>query len=305
MNISWIFIAMIPPFLWALNNHIDKFLVTRFSEKYGSEGLVVISAIFGVVFLPLLLIFVKGIFVLPIINNILLLLSGFAYVLALIFYIKAFSFEETSRLVVVFGILPVFSYVFGYLFLGEVLSLQSLFGGLIVIIGVALISFKFDHRKTFVWKPLPVLLMVLASIFFALSFALYKTFAIGIDFWPTLFWQYSGIALAGLFLMFFSKFRTSFFSMVRYGSRKILILNACNEILNFLGITLTNFVYLIAPIALVAVSIQAFQTLFSIIIGVILTLFFSHIGKEDISAQNVVLKIMALLIVVLGLVIAL
>lgn len=294
---------MIPPLLWAINNHIDKFLVTRLVEKYGSEGLVIISSIFGLVLLPFFLIFVDGIFTLPILNNIILVSSGFFYVLGMIFYIKAFSYDETSRLVLVFNILPVFSFLLAHFFLGERLAPVSMIGGLVVLIGASLLSLRFhEERRGFIWKPVPVMLMVFASLLFALTSFFYKKYAIDLSFFPGLFWQYLGITMFGFLLLFFKSYRTSFIGMMRGDSKKVFSLNIFNELSNFIGITIANYVYLIAPLALVVVTIQAFQSIFVVLIGVVLTLFFPRFGKEDISFKNISFKLFALAIIVGGLV---
>lgn len=301
MQLSWIFIALIPPLLWAMANHIDRFLVTRYAGEGDVKGLLVVSALAGVITLPWIGIFAPGIFSLSLLTALFLIVSGFIYVLALLLYLKAFSLGgEASQLAIVYNSIPLFTFILGYFFLGEVLGGFQIIGGLIILTGTLLLSISFSEDRRMAWKPKPIAFVLLASFLFALFFFLFKFFARDLSYWPAMFWQYTGWVTAGLFLLTLPRYRTSFLSLIKEGSVKMLSLNFFNELLNVVGVIVANSVYLIAPLALVSVTIQGFQSVFVVIIGIMLTVFLPRYGKEAIDSHNLGIKVLAIIFTVTG-----
>jgi uncharacterized membrane protein len=303
MQYSWIFLAILPPLLWAMTNHIDKFLVTRYGKDGDVYGLIVVSAIAGVVVFPIIPLFVSGVFALSFGQAFSLIFSGFLYVLALLFYFKAFSYTETSKLVILYNTIPLFTFILGFLFLGETLTFLQIAGGLIILSGASLLSLGLDEGGKFNWHFKPIVLMLVASFFFASFFFLFKKFALDLDFWPAMFWQYAGWFIIGTFLLFIPKFRRSFLRIFSRGRSKFLGINVFNELLNVGGVLIANSVYLIAPIALVSVTIQGLQSIFSIVLGVLMTLFLPNMGKERITFSHIGFKMAALSVILIGVVI--
>ena len=61
--------------------------------------------------------------------------------------------------------------------------------------------------------------------------------------------------------------------------------NAANELINLGGGLGVRFASLLAPVALVS-AISATSTFFVFLFGILLTLFFPNIGREDLSRRN-------------------
>ena len=62
--------------------------------------------------------------------------------------------------------------------------------------------------------------------------------------------------------------------------------NAANELINLGGGLGVRYASLLAPVALVS-AISATTTFFVFLFGILLTLFFPRLGREDLSARNV------------------
>ena len=84
--------------------------------------------------------------------------------------------------------------------------------------------------------------------------------------------------------------------------RRYLILNTTNEALNLISHLLVNYANLIIPVALVTV-LNGFQSAFVFIFGVIGTIIFPKYIKEDLSKNNVIQKILCIILSIVGLII--
>ncbi len=143
--------------------------------------------------------------------------------------------------------------------------------------------------------------ILLAALFFAFNDVLFKKFTIyqG-SFVTSLFWQHLGVFIVGISFFLLSKnFREDFFSLIQNGHTKIFVLNSFSEFFYALGGLLSNLATLFAPVVLVLV-VNSYQTVFTFIIGISLTLFLPHIITEKISKRHLIQRILAIVIILLG-----
>lgn len=127
--------------------------------------------------------------------------------------------------------------------------------------------------------------MFLASFLVALNGFIFKLVAIQADFWTTSFWEYVGLTiLAFALLVFVKSYRKQFFEVVKANKLPVLSLNGLNEVINIIAKFSMNFATLLAPLALVWV-VNGFQPFFIFIYGVILTIFFPHLGTETLPKK--------------------
>lgn len=111
---NWFLIALIPPAVWSITNHLDKYLLSKYFKGGGVGALMVFSSLVGVFLLPIIyLLHPEALSVKPI-NAILMALNGFLYVLAVLPYFYALNKDEASIAVPLFQLIPVFSYVLDY-----------------------------------------------------------------------------------------------------------------------------------------------------------------------------------------------
>jgi drug/metabolite transporter (DMT)-like permease len=79
------------------------------------------------------------------------LLAGVLFLVTLVFWYKALHQSEASRVVPIVGALvPIFSFILSFVFLGETLSKNQLLAFIILICGGILISIK--HTKVYVYQ---------------------------------------------------------------------------------------------------------------------------------------------------------
>ena len=299
---NWFLIALSAPFLWSIVNIFDNYLVANFSTKErerSSGGLVLFSSLVGIIIAFLIYLTNSNLFEIPLIDKILLFITGILTIVWIIFYLFALEIEEVSNVVPWFLTVPIFGYILGYFFLGETLTNKELLGSLIILIGVALVSIDWQkgNRKL---KHKPVLYMSIACFLVAISGVVFKYVTVDNDFWISSFWEYLGLGITGLMIyLFVPKYRNEFHFMNKEGGKKIFLLNTFSEFLTIAGNLLTNYALLLAPVTLVYL-VGSFQPAIVLILAILGTKFLPKLIKEDISKENLKIKLLSIILMLIG-----
>ncbi len=297
---NWFFIALGAPFLWALVNISDQYLVAKYSTgERGSGGLVLFSSLIGIVAAIAIGIFSPGIFTVPFLDKALLIITGGITILWIILYLFTLEITDVSAVVPWFLTIPIFGYLLGYLFLGETLTVQQQLGSLIILAGVFLISIDFSKTKKGIkWRP--ALYMIVACLLIAISGVIFKYVTIENSFWISSFWEYVGLGGFGILIyLFVPKYRQEFMLMNKQGGIKIFTLNTLSEIITIFGNLLTNYAIILAPVALVYL-VSSFQPAIVLFLTLFATKFFPNIAREDLAYKTLVPKLVAILLMTLG-----
>jgi len=295
---NWLLIALIGPALWALVNHIDKYIVSRYFTGRGVGSLVLFTSASGLIISLFILIFGYSHLGIGLIPAISIAINGALLVAAFIPYMHALENEEASWASSLYQLIPIFSYILALIFLHETLSLQQIGASLLVVVGAVAISLDLSSKISFKLKPF--LLMVLSSFMIAVNGLIFKIVALDANYWGTAFWEYVGGGLFGIIL--FSSlplYRTQFISVIKRGKTGVLVVNLLAEILNIIAKLAANFASLFAPLALVWV-VNGFQPLIVFIYGIIITVFLPRFGKEDLSKRTVIQKVSAIAVMIVG-----
>ncbi len=297
---NWFFIALGAPFLWALTNIFDQYLVAKYSTgTRGSGGLVLFSSLIGIFIALGVFLFGFSVLDISLLDKFLLLLIGGIKIAWIILYLFTLEIEDISSVVPWFMTIPIFGYILGYLFLGETLSTTQQLGSLVTLLGVFLISIDFSKGKKQVkWRP--ALYMLSACLLVSISGIIFKYVTAGGDFWVSSFWEYLGLGLIGVLIyLFVPKYRDEFMQMNRAGGVKIFTLNTVSEVFATVGDFLTNFALLLAPVAMVYL-VGSFQPAIVLFLTLLTTKFFPSIVKENLDRNILFPKILAIVIITIG-----
>jgi uncharacterized membrane protein len=98
---NWFLIALLPPALWSVTNHFDKYLLSRYFKGGGVGALMVFSSIIGVFLLPIIAFLHPEVLQFNLIN-ILIAINGFLYTLSVLPYFYALQKDEASICVPLF-----------------------------------------------------------------------------------------------------------------------------------------------------------------------------------------------------------
>jgi uncharacterized membrane protein len=225
-----------------------------------------------------------------------LLAAGIAAEIALVPYYRALSYDDTSRVLPLFQIIPVFVAILSYLLLGETLTLHGMIAFLLILLGGFILAAKkisfaaFRLRQSFWWA-------MAAAVLYAFPYVLFKLVVVRADFWTTLAYECLGgaIGAGALFLIFLKKSEQEAVAV----TRKTWIIIVSNEILYFVGQLSGFYAVTLGPVALVS-ALGSTSPFFTLIFGVILSLWLPQVIKEDIAESTLAIKITAIVFILAG-----
>lgn len=291
---TWILLAFCGPVLWAASTHIDKYLVERFFKDSGVGALLIFTALIGLFGLPFIAAFVD-VFAIGATGIAVTSLSGLLYLTAMYFYLRALQQEEATVIAPLFQTSTLFTYAIAYFVLHERLTGTRLLGGLLIIVSAAAISYEPGHRfKLGIVAPILACTATLAA-----SSVIFKFFAIKDAFWAVTFWSFAGEALFGAVMLAVPRVRRNFLGMFKKSPGAVIGINAANELINLGGGLAMRYASLLGPVSLVQ-AIGGTTSFFVFAFGVILSLFFPKLGRENLSRGSLVQKGVAVILIVAG-----
>lgn len=293
---SWIILALCAPVFDTVVNFIDKYLVGEKVKDY--RALPIFMGIVGAIAGMILFAFRGYAFFAPV-DMILILGAGILTYFSIYYYFKALDFEETSIVVLLFQASPIITLILSYLFLHESITLQQLLGFILVLAATTAVSL--DSTSKGILKLNASFFYIMASnIFWSCGAIVFKYTAPSNDFVSTLGIEGIGIGLGALIAYTYDKdIRKAFLTTIPHVSLTVLGLLTLNEILSLTGKWLVFWAVLLGPVALVDVVVSV-QVFYAITAGWILTFFFPHIFKEDLSRNALTLKIAAAITLMIG-----
>jgi len=298
---NWFFIALITPFAHSIANFIDKILLSKYFHSFSLFVFIIYSAITSIIVLPIFIIF-GGVDILkiPFYDILLLIAAGICSAVAIYFYLFALYREDTSVVVPFFQLIPIFSFILGFFILRETLSAGQIIGSIIIIFGAVLLSIEIEEGKKIRFRRHVIFAMVAMALLMALGGVMFKFVASSNNFWLSNFWESVGFALFGTAIFIIrKKDREAFYDSVRLHKLKITLSVLLSEIITLGGNLTLNFAFLLAPIALIR-TVEGYQAVFALIIGIAITKMFPKILQEKMHWKHMVPKILTIIVVLIG-----
>ncbi|MEM7822902.1 MAG: EamA family transporter [Candidatus Aenigmatarchaeota archaeon] len=280
---EWFWLSLLAAFLWSIVNIIDKHVIDRELKDPILCSISYTSAVFFVfLFSSLLLSKVDFGIESPI-----SFAAGVIFGFAVYFYFKALRYGEISRVIPLSMLGVLFVVMFALIFFGESLNLLNYIGIASLLLGAILISYKKDRAgKKF------VLFGLISAMLFALRDILTK-------------W---GMAASPLSVLFWIALGTLFYSLfmiaIHHPHLRKKMVSGVEHIfiVSFISaIALLVFVFAmsIGPLSLVRVAATS-QGLFVFILALFLSKTHPHIIKEEMRASIIERKLIAILLIILG-----
>ncbi len=310
---SWLVYAFSGPVLWAISTHLDKYLVERYFKRSDVAVLLVFTAFIGVLALPFIAVCQPAVFTPRPGSIALIVASGILYMGAMLLYLRALQGEEASVVAPFFQASPLFAYGLAYVVLGETLSSRQLLGGVSIVVGALIVSVRLTpaapslassaggggERRGF--KIRLAALMLACGFALALSSLIFKAFALTVDFWTTTFWLFVGQAIFGAALLAVPSYRKQLAAVVRANTAALVTINGSNELINLGGSLGNRYALMFAPLSVVQ-AIGSTTTLFVFAFGVLITVFFPRLSREQLSLGDLIQKGAAAVLVAAGVV---
>jgi transporter family protein len=296
---TWIIWAIIPPLIWSLLNHLDKYLISKYSHHVGVGGLVIMSSLFAGLTLPVIYLINASVIDILVYDSIILTLSGLLVALGILFYLYALDTDETSIVVLFWLLIPIFSYFLGILFLGEYIQTTKIIGSVVVLIGVMVLSIDIDQKYKI--KIITPILMIMSSLAISVSNMMFKSLNTEYSFWQGMFWNQGGLLLFALLsLIFVKRYRHDFVSILRINNLELGLFNAIGEALQIVAAFIAYYSILMAPVSLVLLIGYTAQPMFVFLSGIILSLLFPKVVKEKVGHKHLFQRTLAIIIMLSG-----
>lgn len=287
----WLFFALLAPIMLAVNNILDKFILTKKLRNPYSFN--ILTMMFDLV--PLFLIVI----IFPISFGIFALAGifvGLMIVPALYLYNKAIMFEEASRVGSLTYIYPIFTTLLAFVFLGETLGATEYAGVLLLVAGAILISYRKKSGKFIVSAA--IFLMLAYSFLWAVDSIITDYSLSYFDFWSFYAWSLVGSFFGGLLMLIPGKARRTFSNDARNskGALPMIFVTSCVFYIGELAF--------MAALALGSPSLtsalSSTQPLFTLIFASFLSVFYPHILKEETDMMSMAAKIAAIIMIISG-----
>src|SRR5215510_8596752 len=187
---SWFFIALCGPLLLACANHNDKFLLSRYLEEKNIGAIVIFSALFSGVAIPIVLFIQPDVYDVSFVQGSAVVATGMLSVVAVVCYLYALDLDEASFVTPLYQTVPIFAYFLGYVVLGETITRAQGLASFVIIVGALALSFEFG-RRGMRFKRNVVALMLAASLLSPINGVIFKLIAVDKGFWVSLFFVLS------------------------------------------------------------------------------------------------------------------
>jgi len=301
----WYGYALVGPAIWALLNHLDKYLLARFfKEGATAPVLVVFTGFAGFLVATAIVLFGASVRMPAPWQAGLVMGAGALLVSSCIPYMIAMRRNEASIVASLYRLTPLFVFALSYVVLGEGLHPRQVVGGLVTIAGSISLIVDLDKKRRYKLDMCTFLLMCAACLMNACSVVIFKSVALGASFWNSAFWEYIG---AGLFSAALScgvpAFRRSLVLLWRSRRAYVLVpVTISGELFNLLANLSVGFAGLMAPLALVSI-VTGLHPLFLLAYGIVFTVLFPTFSRERLTRHRLLQKIGAIGVMCAGIVV--
>jgi|GEM_PF-1712695 len=292
---TWLVYALLAAVLMTVINFGDKFVVE--SQVPNPLALIIFLSWFNLA-IALILWVIVGFETIPMKETIIMLLNGTTPAFAGFFYFQAVSKTETTRIVILSQLGPVFTLILSMIFLSETLTGGQYLGFALILIAAIAVTMQRSKTKIGdvvepVWDVL--ILMTFANLIYGGGLVLADSVVESLvtDFQSLLLiTAYTGLGywLGGLVLfVLVPEVRRQFMKHARTTKFKALVSLSGVESVFMLRQVVLFMALSLGSASLVSI-IGSLNVFIAIFFGWMLTLWQPHIFKEDISSSNLIQK---------------
>ena len=290
----WIYVVLLAQLIWSVCSLIDKFVIHKGHIKNPLVYIAVngITQVFIIFLIPFIKIGLLGFF-----DFAMALISSITVMAGIALYYKAVQYDEISRINILFQIIPVFTFILSFLILGEIITGYHFLGFLLLITGGILVSCR-KTKKSFKFSRAFYYLLP-ASMLIAISYIAAKHVFNITNFWNGVFWlRLTGLAV--LFTLFIPQVKNDFVHSFKNMNMKIKKLLFFKMVIDFSAFILSDLAILLGPVTLVSALASSSAPVLVFILALFTSLYAPQWVKEDIDKNTILLKAIAIILVVTG-----
>ena len=226
------------------------------------------------------------------------MISGILFTYALLSMFKALARDDISRVTpLIGGLQPIFVFLMAYLILGERLVTTQLLAFILILAGGILITIQLNKNKS--QSSRMFFLSSLASFLFATSFVLTKYIFNNTEFISGFIWIRIGAFVGALLLLLSAANRKAIF----HGNKKIKkstsIIFILGQLAGAVAFIMINWAISLGSVTFVN-ALQGLQYVFLFLLVLLLMRKRPNLLGEDMSKKVVIQKIVAILLIAIG-----
>ena len=293
---NWIYFVLTANLIWSFTSLIDKIVISKGHIKNPlvyilTNGLMNVLLI---LFLPF--VSFKS---LNFMDFLIALFSGAAFVAALAFYYKAVEHDEISKVIILFQLGPIFVLALSYIFLGEILTKNNFIGFLLLLTAGLLVSYKRIKNSFKLSKAFS--LMLISTFFSAIALVTSKHIFNVTSFWSAFLWlRLVEFIAVGVLLV--PSIRKEAVDTYKSMTPKIKILIIFKMVINFSAFVFSGYAINNGLISLVTALGSSALPLFVFFLAMITSIYFPNIVKEEIDKKTILTKVLAIILIIIGIV---
>ena len=292
----WIFFALLSSLIWGTTSFIDKIVISRGYIK-SPFVYIVLNGLMNVLIL-FLLPFV-GIHPLTPLQTFVAIAFGICMSASIIAYYKAVEHDDISKVVILFQLEPVIILILSFLFLKEKLSMGHLIGFVLILGAGFLVSYRkvegsFKLNRAFYF-------MIFSGILASLAYITIKYVYSSTTFWNAFVWTRLA-NMSAMLVLFSPSIRKNFVATYRKNKIGARLLLAFKMVIDFSAFLALGYALQKAPVSLVNVIATSSLPLFVFFMAIASSVFFPHLVKEDLKAKSVLIKVIAIILIIVGII---
>ena len=304
---NWLLIAVAAYLILAIVNLADKFLLEKVVPSAKTYTFLV--GILGLAVIVIAPWFLEWPGVYLFLGN---LIIGALFPGALLLLYRALKIGDASKVIpLIGGVVPIFTILLAFIFLGERFSSTQWLAIILLLLGTVMLAWlPAGHSlwsKVLIWcglkqkkNKIAVLTAIGAGVIFAAFFVGTKYLYGQQPFLSSFIWIRMGTFLACLFLLVPKNIRTEIFKGLKKLKGKHSILFFSNQGIAAVGFLLQNYAIFLGSVAIVN-ALQGVQYAFLLVLAGLISVFFPKLLKESVSKMIIIQKIVAVVLISLGL----
>ena len=151
----------------------------------------------------------------------------------------------------------------------------------------------FNLRRSFGW-------IILASVLWAIPSVIFKFVSVEQGFWDTMAYEFLGATIGAFVLLFIPSFRRDFIDEVKTAKNFIWGILVSNEAVYLSARLIGFYAIAIAPAVSLVSALSGFMPFFSLVYGIVLSVWFPYVVKEDMRKSTLFIKIAAIFLIFIG-----
>lgn len=294
---TWLYIVIVSHLIFAVTSVVDKFLVSKSLKPAAYAFYVGLLSVFVLFLIPF------DFEIIPVEHIIVSLIAGALFTFSLLFIYQALEKDEVSKIAPISGAAtPIFTLILAFIFLGERLSGSQFIAFVLLVSGGIIMASFFGPGAGKKLSSFGIGKAIFAGFLLGASFVFSKFIYNHHSFINSFIWIRSGGFLAAFLLLFSSDCRRAIFRANKNIKAKTGGLVVFNKALAAGGFILLNFGIYLGNVSL-ANALQGIQYLFLLVLTIFLSKKLPGIVREKITLTAIIPKLIAILLIVLGLVV--